>query len=237
MEITLDVELVSRIASEEYKTAAVQLVQLCTVQAYEHSQRRHDERLASAVDAATLACRAGCHWCCYFTVDVRPVEVFRILDYIRREFSTQEQARVRAEVRSNSATLRQLDDNQRVQQNLRCPFLTAGRCTIYEARPQTCRNYHATCAAGCQQSFQEPANTAIDPDFAPLTYQVGGAHVDAFSQAMQDAGYDVHAYELNSALAAAWQEPELTRQRYEAKKRPFKEISGMEVESQFMDSP
>jgi hypothetical protein len=29
-------------------------------------------------DAHTLACKNGCFWCCYFTVDVRAVEVFSI---------------------------------------------------------------------------------------------------------------------------------------------------------------
>jgi hypothetical protein len=55
----------------------------------------------------------------------------------------------------------------------------------------------------CRQSYEEPDNLDIDPDFAPGVYQAGGAHVEAVSTAMRDAGYDVNAYELNCALDAA----------------------------------
>src|SRR5450631_2483730 len=66
--------------------------------------------------------------------------------------------------------------------------------------PQSCRNFHATNVAGCRQSYEEPENLDIDPDFAPGPYQAGGAHVEAVSTAMRDAGYDVNAYELNSSM-------------------------------------
>jgi Fe-S-cluster containining protein len=71
------------------------------------------------------------------------------------------------------------------------PILNEGRCTVYAARPQSCRNYHATDVAGCRQSYEEPENLDIDPDFAPGVYQAGGAHVEAVSTAMREAGYDV----------------------------------------------
>ncbi len=143
--------------------------------------------------SATLACGAGCSWCCYFTVDVRPVEVFRILDFVEQTFTPEQKARVYAEVRANRAMLEKLDEDERVTRNLKCPFLSDGRCSIYAARPQSCRNYHATNVAGCQQSYEEPDNLDIDPDFAPYVYQAGGAHVEAFSNAMSEAGYDVNA--------------------------------------------
>lgn len=200
MEITIDLATVRKIVSREYRQARAQIAAAGPVRAYEHSQQRHDERLAAAPDASTLACKSGCSWCCYFTVDVRPVEVFRILDFIETRFTPRQRQRVKAQIETNSAALQELDEVQRMQQNIKCPFLTAGRCTIYAARPQTCRNYHATNAAGCQKSFEEPDNLDIDPEFAPFVYQAGGAHVEAFSKAMGDAGYDIAAFELNTAL-------------------------------------
>ncbi len=89
----------------------------------------------------------------------------------------------------------------------KCPFLREGRCAFTPLAPQSCRNYHATNVAGCQQSYEEPDNLDIDPDFAPYVYQAGGAHVEAFSNAMSEAGYDVNAYELNGALDAALSRP------------------------------
>jgi len=168
-------------------------------------------------------------------VDVRPVEVFSILAFVEKHLAPPEQLRIRKEIETNSAVLAKLSDLERLQRNLKCPFLAAGRCTIYAARPQTCRNYHATDAAGCQKSYEEPDNLDIDPDFAPLVYQTGGAHVDAFSKAMGDAGYDIAAYELSTALAAAMTDPAASRDRFETKQAAFAALQGMDVPAEFME--
>lgn len=232
MEISLDLTFIRGILEEERETARAEIRSAGVLSAYERSQQRHDTRISSAPDVGTLACRAGCTWCCHFSVDVRAVEVFRILDFIERELSEQEKARILAEARANSAALRDLDEIERMRRNVKCPFLSDSRCTIYSARPQMCRNYHATNAIGCQRSYEEPDNLEIDPEFAPYVYQAGGAHVDAFSTAMRDAGYDTAVYELNAALNAALSQPD-ARDRFEAKRAPFTSLSGSEAPLEF----
>jgi Fe-S-cluster containining protein len=167
-------------------------------------------------------------------VDVRAVEVFSILEFVERSFAPEAKARVYAEVRANSAFLKDLEEGDRGTRNLKCPFLAEGRCTVYGVRPQTCRNYHATNAAGCQLSYEEPNNVDIDPEFAPGVYQAGSAHVEAVNAAMREAGYDVDAYELNAALDSAMAEPG-SRGRFESRLRPFEQLSGEEVPAEFDD--
>jgi Fe-S-cluster containining protein len=234
MEFTLDFPFIRDILEQEHARARDEIRNLGVLRALESSQRRHDARIAAAPDVGTLACRAGCTWCCYFTVDVRAAEVFRILDFVEESFTPEEKARVYAEVRANSVALRKLGEGERVTRNVKCPFLNEGRCTTYAARPQSCRNYHATNVAGCRQSYEEPENLDIDPDFAPGVYQAGGAHVEAVSAAMRDAGYDVNAYELNCALDAALSDPG-ARERFESRLRPFAGLSGEEVPAEFDD--
>jgi Fe-S-cluster containining protein len=234
LEIVVDEALVRGIVSQETQQAKADIDRLGPVAAYESSRRRHDVRLSAAPDAHTLACKSGCYWCCYFTVDVRAVEVFSILDFMVRELSPDEQARVRREIEANSALLQGLDEMARMRRNVKCPFLSAGRCAIYEARPQTCRNYHATDVAGCRASYERPEDIEIDPDFAPFVYQTGGAHVDAFCSALHQCGYDVQAYELSTALAAAMAQPD-ARSRFEARQPPFPTLTGTEVPPEFLD--
>jgi Fe-S-cluster containining protein len=234
MEISLDLAFIRGVLAQEYERARDEIRADGVMRALENSQQRHDARIAAAPDVGTLACRAGCTWCCYFSVDVRAVEVFSILDFVERTFTVEEKARVNAEIRANSATLRNLGESERMKRNVKCPFLGGGRCTIYAARPQSCRNYHATDVAGCQQSFEEPDNEDIDPDFAPWVYQAGTAHVDAFSTAMRDAGYDVRAHELNCALDAAMSDP-AARERFESRLQPFTSLSGEDVPVEFDD--
>jgi Fe-S-cluster containining protein len=232
MEFTLDVPLVRDILEQERLRTGEEIREVGVLRALERSQQRHDARIAAAPDVATLACRAGCTWCCYFTVDVRAAEVFKILDFVERMFTPRERARVFAEVRENRAALENLGEGGRVTRNVKCPFLNEGRCTVYSVRPQTCRNYHATNAAGCRQSYEEPENLDIDPDFAPGVYQAGGAHVEAVSIAMCEAGYDVKAYELNGALDAALSESG-ARERFESRQNPFTGLNGEEVSPEF----
>jgi len=199
------------------------------------SPGKFDERIANAPDVRTLACGAGCFWCCYFTVDVRAIEAFAILQFMEEHLTPAEQARIRQEIEANSALVQALSAEERAQRNIKCPFLAVGRCTIYAARPQTCRNYHATSATGCKQSFDEPGNLDIDPEFAPLVYQSGGAHVDAFTQAMQDAGHDTDVYELSTALLAAMHDISSARQRFDAGQTPFPDLEGDDVPLEFME--
>lgn len=234
MEISLDPPFVRGILAQEHASAREEIRALGPLGALEKSQQRHDARIASAPDVGTLACCAGCTWCCYFTVDVRPVEVFAILDFLERTFTAEEKARVYSEAHANAAALKNLNESARATRNVKCPFLSEGRCTIYAARPQTCRNYHATDVAGCRQAYEDPGDADIDPDFAPYVYQAGGAHVEAFSTAMSEAGYDVNAYELNGALVAALTQPD-ARKRFESKQPPFPNLSGEEVPIEFDD--
>jgi Fe-S-cluster containining protein len=234
MEISLDLAFIRRILAQEVEQARDEIERLGVLRAFEHSQQRHDERIASAPDISTLACRAGCTWCCHFSVDVRAIEVFAILDFVERTFTPEDKARVFAEIRANSVALDQLDEFERMRRNVKCPFLSQGRCSIYTVRPQTCRNYHATSAVGCQQSYEDPDNLDIDPEFAPLVYQAGGAHVDAITAAMREAGYDTNVYEMNNAFDAALSEPG-ARERFESKSATFIRVSGDEVPPEFED--
>lgn len=234
MEISLDLAFIRRILAQEQELARDEILNVGVFRALENSQQRHDQRIASAPDVGTLACRTGCTWCCHFSVDVRAVEVFAILDFVERTFTAEHKARVYTEIRANSVALNDLDELDRMRRNVKCPFLREGRCTIYPVRPQTCRNYHATSAVGCRQSYEDPDNFDIDPEFAPLVYQAGGAHVDAFTMAMRESGYDTNVYEMNCALDAGLSEPG-ARERFESKQPPFMRSSGDEVPPEFDD--
>src|SRR5580692_5398864 len=118
MEFTLDVELIRGILKREGALAREEIRDLGVLGALGSSQRRHDARIAAAPDIATLACRPGCTWCCYFTVDVRAAEVFGILDFIERSFTPQEKRRVYGEVHANSMALKALTEDERVTRNV-----------------------------------------------------------------------------------------------------------------------
>ncbi len=235
MEFTIDFVAVRSIIKGELKQAGAEIAERGVLDAYRQSLQRHDARLADAADANLLACKQGCSWCCNFSVDARPVEIFNIEQHIQQHFSAQQLQALRSEITANSKVLAPLDDIERMQHNIKCPFLQQGSCSIYAARPQTCRNYHATSSAGCQQSFEQPDNFDIAPEYAPLVYQTGAAQVDAFSQAVSDAGFDIQAYELNGALLEMLSQPQAVRARFDAGLPAFLGVVGTEVPMEFID--
>ncbi len=234
MEFTLDLDLVRHVLRDESSHGRADITEFGVLNALGRSQNRHDEQLAAAADAGNLACQAGCSWCCHFSVDVRAAEVFRILDFVEREMPDAQREAIYRTIGENSHIFAALDEDARAQLNVKCPFLEEGRCTIYPVRPQSCRNYHATDSAGCQQSYDHPDDSEIDPDFAPGVYQAGTAHVEAFSAAMEAAGYDVDAYEINVALNAAILDA-TARPRFLSKQSPFTDLIGESVVPEFDD--
>ena len=234
MEFTIDFELVRKLAKREYRLASAEIATLGIAKAFAYALQRHDAQLAIASDHDTLACKQGCSWCCHFSIDIRAVEAFNIVAYMRANFDSDRIAQIRSELISNHQTLSTLDDEQRMRLNIKCPFLLDTRCSIYPTRPQTCRNYHATDATGCKQSYEQPDNMDIAPEFAPITFQIGAAQVDAFAQAMQDAGYSTDVYELNNAVLEVLDHPDGTWQCFINKLPPFSS-SGNDVPLEFMD--
>ncbi len=234
MEFDIDFKLVSMLTSQEHQRAQEEITTLGMLTAFRQSLQRHDVALDAATDKNTLACKQGCYWCCYFSVDVRAIEIFNIVQFIKEHFSVERLQQIRDELIANSKVLNTLDEVQRMQHNCKCPFLIDGNCSIYSVRPQTCRNYHATDSRGCQQSFEQPNNMDIAPEYAPITFQTGASQVDAFAKAMHNAGYVIDVYELNSAMLEALDHPDRTWQRFIDKKSAFS-VTGNDVPLEFME--
>src|ERR1700743_1988766 len=98
MEIDLDLAFIQDVLAKERAAALAEIRDAGVLSALEQSQQRHDARIAAAPDVGTLACRAGCTWCCYFTVDVRATEVFKILDFVESTFTAEAKQRVYSEL-------------------------------------------------------------------------------------------------------------------------------------------
>jgi Fe-S-cluster containining protein len=234
MEFTIDFELVRKLARTEYQRATTEIAELGIMEAFQRSLRRHDQQLTHATDANTLACKQGCSWCCHFSIDIRAIEAFNIAAFMKDNFSAERIQQIRSEMESNRALLSVLDEEQRMQQNVKCPFLSDGSCSIYAARPQTCRNYHATDVAGCKQSYEQPNNEDIAPEYAPITFQTGAAQVDAFAKAMKAAGYPTDVYELNTAVLEVLNDSHNSWRCFTNKLAPFN-LSGHDVPLEFAE--
>jgi Fe-S-cluster containining protein len=119
------------------------------------TSRLADGLLARAPEGA-VACQAGCDHCCYQAVGVTAPEALAIFDHLKSTRSSGELARVAAQVSEHDARTRGLSSQERFSPDHPCPFLEAGNCSIYEARPLSCRGMNSLDADECATRLRDP---------------------------------------------------------------------------------
>jgi Fe-S-cluster containining protein len=115
--------------------------------------RETDAVVTGAVDrqgAERVACRAGCASCCAINVATLAIEGAVVAGYLRRTLASRELETFAERLRAFHASVRWLEDRERVRGPFRCPFLDARRaCRIHPVRPLACRGVTSLDADDC----------------------------------------------------------------------------------------
>lgn len=167
-----------------------------------------------------LACKRGCSYCCHLRVEIRPHDAFVMAQHVRVKLDTDQRARVLERLEKTLAHIAPLTPDQHIRAGIPCALLEDGVCSVYEARPATCRKYYSVSVESCRNAFNDTA--------APLTGEIqheqvrlaGNAVALGYAKGLEDAGYDAALYELHYALHSALTNPK-AETRYRKGKRPF----------------
>lgn len=167
-----------------------------------------------------LACERGCSYCCHLRVEIRPHDAFVLAHHVQTEFNVEQRARAIVRIEETLKRIEALTPEQHIHTAIPCALLEEGLCSVYEARPATCRKYYSVSVEICRNSF-------IDTS-APLTGDIeheqvrlaGNAVALGYAKGLEDAGYDATLYELHYALHRALTNP-MAETRYRSGKRPF----------------
>jgi Fe-S-cluster containining protein len=102
-----------------------------------------------------IACQPGCYFCCHNQIELTPPEALLLGDYVEKNFSDEEkrQLRDRIERALHLQTGKTKNEVAESRQQLPCPCLTGGRCSVYPVRPLVCRAMHALNAGQCEASL------------------------------------------------------------------------------------
>jgi Fe-S-cluster containining protein len=168
----------------------------------------------------TFACQRGCAYCCHLRVQVRPHDAFVLAEYVQTRFTAEQRARVLLRIEENLLRIAPLTPEQHTRAGIPCALLEDGSCSVYEARPASCRKYYSVSVETCRNAFNDPS--------APLTGEIedeqvrlaGNAVALGYAKGLEDAGYDATQYELHYALHRALTRPK-AEARYRKGKRPF----------------
>jgi hypothetical protein len=191
--------------------------------------------LASSADQPP-ACRAGCAHCCYQAVGITTPEALAIYDHLRATRSPSAFEAIARRIRAADDDTRGMTSAERLSPNLPCPFLEEERCSIYEARPLSCRGANSLDAAACERALRDPdaraAFLAGDLSFPCYLEPIRAFH--AVTAGMQIAVHELHGLqmlplELTAAMRILLDDPETLPQRWLAGEDAFEDARGGDV--------
>lgn len=171
-----------------------------------HSYDDLGERLIKE-GGVNLACRAGCSLCCSLRVDVLAHEVFSLAHHILAHFSREEIVALTARLEAHEDRVLGLTPFEHATSNNRCPLLVDDRCSVYEARPRSCRRHHSQDLAACQYTFDHPTDLETPAAHDRNLYRTLTGRLQHDADAYLHWGYDATVYELGTALAEALADP------------------------------
>ena len=179
------------------------------------------------------ACGAGCAHCCHQAVGVTPPEVFAIYEHLRATRSAAELDAVALRVRAADDRTRGMSAAERLSPGHPCPFLVDARCSIYEARPLSCRGTNSLDAVACERNLRDPAARAafLAGTTSVPCYLEPFRASHAVSAGLQMAldqlhGLEVLPLELTAAMRIMVDDPDSVPQRWLGGKDPFEHARG-----------
>src|SRR3954452_464221 len=167
---------------------------------------------AACHDGPRVACRSGRTYCCMVPVAASAPEVLAIATFVRERCDEERQAALDRRVEANISATEGMDMSQRDCVRLDCPFLEAGKCTVYEVRPIACRGYSSYSVEDCREDFERPG-TGVEGHANGLRELVYGAIREGLAIACKSASVEhrllelVRAYKIaseDSTLAETW---------------------------------
>ncbi len=151
---------------------------------------------------ATLACRAGCNFCCHLRVMVLPHEAIALFRHLQSRLSAPTAQRVRARILGSGVP------GASTVPRRPCAFLIDGECAAYEVRPGACAAYHSLSRERCQASFEDPAVPSSTVALQALQ-MVAEALEEGIRGAIKAEGLSNEPVELHTAVAALLKDPAL----------------------------
>lgn len=153
---------------------------------------------------AQLACMKGCAYCCHGMVAITAPEVFHLANTVRRQGPD-----AASGFRARAAHTANRTADARFGAKLPCPLLGADNtCSVYAARPLSCRQVTAFDLAPCREEFDgQTGDIAVPEHYVEHARQTQ----IAVATALHRAGLPLRFYELSAAVLRALETPDAER--------------------------
>jgi hypothetical protein len=150
----------------------------------------------------TVACHAGCSWCCTTTyISTSAPEILRLADHLRASLSPSDLAALLERLRRREERISSMPEERRSQARIPCALLVNHRCSVYHQRPVACHGWVSSSAEACERSYRSGWKRQLPNGPRHLGISVGVRQ--GTRQALADVGLDSARLDLTSALRIA----------------------------------
>ena len=218
-------------AGESLKILSGSPAALCTIELARSINELTDRSIrqvhAACHDGHRVACRSGCTYCCMVPVAASAPEVLAIATFVRERCDEARRAAFDRRVEANISATEGMDMSQRDRVRLDCPFLEAGKCTVYEVRPIACRGYSSYSVEDCREDYEHPG-TGVEGHTNGLRELVFGAIREGLAIACKSASVEYRLLELVRAYKIASEDSTLV-ETWRSRPEAFETATGASV--------
>jgi hypothetical protein len=153
-----------------------------------------------------LACKKGCHHCCWATVGVVAPEVLFLAGELRRQLPPDGFSALQARSNRLRRTLRSMDRGARLEARMPCALVQGRVCSVYEARPLACRWTNSPSLQDCMDVLVRRSRVVLEME--EVRYQATQEVWQGLRAGLRDLGLDGSLLALDAALSMALSNPD-----------------------------
>ena len=142
----------------------------------------------SAAEGQVADCKKGCSWCCHQEVFAVSHEFLFLNEYVEQNFSASTREQILDRAREKVMLSMNLSVEEQLQIRAACPFLDSGSCTVYKARPMSCRIYLSASEPSCKKEHDSPGGKGVFPDLFEFPLLAGRMLNEGFVAYLKQIG-------------------------------------------------
>lgn len=148
-----------------------------------------------------VACKAGCHYCCFYQVLLTPPEALFIGHYVETVFTEKQKLHLIKRIDETLAMTdgKSVEERAKTWHDTPCIFLANGRCSVYDVRPFVCRAWHSLSSDRCREAFESNRRLAEVEGYSHRHYILQTVR-DGIQEVSTDNGCQAGILEIAKAM-------------------------------------
>lgn len=151
-----------------------------------------------------IDCKKGCNWCCYQPIYATGHEMHFVWEFVKLNYGEKDIEAMAQRAFNNYQKRGRLGEKELQASKLACPFLLNGSCSIYPARPLTCRIYLSMSEPSCRAFYDEPKKKDAFPKLFEFPLQAGRMLNEGLNKGLNEKGLNSREVLIEEGILLAY---------------------------------